>query len=454
LDSFSISNLTPKSKALIIIALLLGLSIALIPQLRDVVLSSRFQWAIPITQAQTTYEMILNASHWANWTSNLKNFAWHEYNPDNLYSTVGAGKANTDIQYYGFNETSVYNDFPDPFPPINSTLQEVWLGFESYTTAPLNETMRLRAWNGTFWSNTILIDDYETETMVWYNFTIDPSLGTSLFPSWESFGNISTRQYFFTTDAGGCYTNINYFVSWNETASKAGKQPYLLKQITKGKKGDKILVYNRDDGIHWGELQEVIPHIGTWEIYDIFSGVVEIKWEAGKYDWLHHNQLTGNHPLTIKRNDEVITIRVDEILPTDLTPHIHHEPMKDGQIWVELKEHSITYEPIIKIETWKFEGNVYDLKTSNPLDKFFITTITPDEMTTLKTLEASGINLGAYIDPLREGKTTYYIDWFPVKAIYTIEAPTVCIPCLFVGMATFSIIIAVILVIAGKREKH
>jgi len=53
----------------------------------------------------------------------------------------------------------------------------------------------------------------------------------------------------------------------------------------------------------------------------------------------------------------------------------------------------------------------------------FMTFISDEELEVLKELEEKyGVNLGNYIDPLREGKWTGYVDWLPVLVSYTAPA--------------------------------
>ena len=322
--------------------------------------------------------------------------------------------------------------------PGGSTIDSVIVGCEGSVTT--TDTQRISAcvsWDGgSSWG---AYRDFGFTTSE-SNKSVDVTSDTTWNLDKLSNANFRVKLKYEAQGVEGCFTPGTYFISWNETATAYKKQPWILKEIQKAQEGDLILVSNHWEGIHWEEISTLSIHNGTWEVYDIWCGTVPIEYKYRGEDkvfyWNHHGQVTGEHPCLIYRDERWMIIPASEIKLGDGQRHITHErrELKPGE-YIVMEDHWLETDMIWKIDVSKFTGLVYDLKTDDPRDHFFMTYITDGEMEILKTLaEDFGVNLEMYVDPERAGKWTGYVDWAPVTVHYTEEGEEEWIDCQYIGV--------------------
>jgi len=384
---------------------------------------------MPFATAQSgnEYTVIFNASSTAAITSGWVN-PTYTYVSDNNWTYSDTDNAEQEYAGYGFNFTEQH------------VIKEVYVGVEGYTTNAENETLEVAVWNGSVWiSHTA--EDYSTETMQWINFTADFEW------NYNQANQIKTRIRLDVVGVG-CYPNKTYTVTWNGT-------DWILKNIEKVMVGDLVLGWDLTVGLKLVEVIAVDRHEGNWTLVDVWSGNVTYKFRNKEITIKSHVVLTEDHSVFVYskdkgwRKEKAGNLRVD----VDYLGHLYHD-FEPGKTFWTLEEHYVKMFPVENITKLAYNGTVYNIRVNETDTKLFLKYLTEEELQTLKqTAQLLGMKLDYLLDPIIWSKTTYIIDWLPVKIVYTQLPITEAAPKPFGFIAAITIIFLIMIGITMKQKR-
>ena len=358
---------------------------------------------IPSAYAQTTqiYSPSTTTTIVSGW-----NYPERAFSSDNSRTYTSADDAKQEYSGYGIDI------------PSSATIEGVYVGLEGYTTDSSAESLTVGIYDGSTWYAKTATD-YTSETLQWINFTAS----TTWTP--EKCNQIKTYIRYDTTAAGGCYPNSTFFVVVNSTQGTFEDTSWDVLPVSQIKAGMQLLAWNKTSWkLQFASVTDVETHEGNWTLYDIWSGelniTIRIKGQKITINWKSHIELTGNHPLLVYRNSTGNWERLNASRVYNLWRQGEHLYL--SHLWwnYTLKPFEIT-----NITTRQFTGTVYNLRSTGPEIMFFGKTLTPKEQKILQFLKEMGLPIGKFPPFLIIAvKTTYYVDWLPVKIIYSTPTGT------------------------------
>lgn len=302
-------------------------------------------------------------------------------------------------------------DYGLNIPP--STINAVWVAFE-HLGGHVNDTCYVRfSWNGgadfTSWLQMPL-----TQFEVFFDEDV-----TSL-RNW-TYTDFTDAN--FVVDAGvhiyatGCYHPDSEVGMWEEKTIDFNMD---VKRIADVKKGDVILGFNMTSGEYIPNVMLADANIikGETTFYRIIAEYPMKYWDKAIYPWNKPDEV-GYKDVCVTPEQRIFTVEKGYIPASDVEVGMHFHGLfrQEGRM-------VIIPVPITEIQT--FKGDVC-VTLDGTSDIFFTHYL-----------------MGRIVK-------TYYLDWLPVKVIYT---PTpVCIPCLFIGLC-FVGAMAGAIVWHSKRKRH
>jgi len=313
------------------------------------------------------------------------NYPSNAYSSDNYRTYTSTDDAEQEYAGYGINI------------PSNAIIDKVYLGVEGYTSDTTNEQLTVRIYDGSSWYDWVIYD-YSSETLQWRDVTG--------FTTWtpEKCNQIKTRIKYDVATGGGspepCYPdNVFILCILNETH-------FILKRPSEIQVGvDYVLTYDPDFGFNKSRVVEVEVHNGTFPMRKITidKQAELLNW---KYSFNEFIYLTSNHPIYSPKYG----MRVPA---SNLTIG---DPLSD------LYKGEFKNVTIIDIEDFNYTGSVYNVRVSESAYYFSACF----EEFQVELFEAQfGENWRILKHP--EGltlaiKLTYYVDWLPVKIVYTLPS--------------------------------
>ena len=279
--------------------------------------------------------------------------------------------------------------------PSNAIIEKVYVGIEAYTTSIGGEDLYVKIYDGSSWYQK-QASDYSDETMIWMDFTDS----TNWTP--EKVNQIKTRILYDYVGGSGevCYPDNTFILCiLNETH-------FILKRPSEIQAGvDYVLTYDPVFGFNKSRVFEVEVHNGTFPMRKITidKQAELLNW---KYSFNEFIYLTSNHPIYSPKYG----MRVPA---SNLTIG---DPLSD------LYKGEFKNVTIIDIEDFNYTGSVYNVRVSESAYYFSICF----EEFQVELFEAQfGENWRILKHP--EGltlaiKLTYYVDWLPVKIVYTLPS--------------------------------
>ncbi|MCD6240130.1 hypothetical protein J7K27_01210 [Candidatus Bathyarchaeota archaeon] len=363
-------NTKPTTKKLILIPIFL-------------LLLSLFANLTPKTQAQQeiteTYSPSSTTTIVSGW-----NLPERAYSSDNYRTSTSTDGAEQEYAGYEINI------------PSEATIQNVYVGVEGYTTASSTEALYVKIYDGSTWY-TKTATDYSSETLQWLDFTSS----TSWTP--QKVNSIKTRiKYDYTGSGGGCYPNNTLILTYlNETH-------LILKSPSQITRKDLILTYNYTQGFAYTPVETVEIHNGTWEMLKITLETT-FKLKGKIFEWHDFIYLTTNHP----------------IFSPKLKQRIPAQNLKVGDQLLGLELGEFINVTITKIEQFTFNGTVYNIRFSSEYKNYYYFAISLEQwqISLLEAIFGKNWNILKKSDIFTLGaigKLTYYVDWLPVKIVYTL----------------------------------
>ena len=333
-------------------------------------------------------------------------------NPTNVYSS------DDNRAYSSTDEAEQEYSGYDINIPSEATIKGVYVGVEGYTTDASNEELFVYLWDGNVWYG-VTAHDYSGETLQWLNFTSV----TSWTP--EKVNSIKTKiEYNIITQGGGCYSNRTFFVVVDETDGTFENTSWNILPVSELKVGMTLLVWDDErKTLTFDNVSAIDVHEGTWQLYDIYSGELDLPItivykNKTITEWKSHVELTGNHPLLVYRN----ATQSWEIMNASTVYELwsNGETLCISHLWYN---YSLKLFPIWNITVRTFNGKVYNLHGSKPSIYFFGKTYNPDEEILVEVIKAMIEEYGKQPPwMIIAGKQTYYVDWLPVKIVYTLPS--------------------------------
>lgn len=321
----------------------------------------------------------------AGWTNPT-----YAFTSDNQYAYAGAvSPAEQEYSGYGISI------------PSDAQNIQVYVGAERYTTYGSSEDLSVKVYDGANWY-TGAIPDSSTEALYWYNFTT----ATTWTPA--KVNSIKTRLYFTVVAGGGdtCFSNNTYLLTYNYTH-------LIFKPIATLVKGDCLFARN-SSGFYVVPVIDVLRHEGTFEVLRITvnkPSMFKVKDYTIRFNWNESIEITPNHPIFNPKTKTKVPAGNLSI----------------GDMLTDLNLGGFINVTIVNIE--KFIANVtYDFKVPPEYANlnFFGIALQSWQVSALKQVLGDNWNVWKYPEQFSciglIIKATYYVDWIPVKIVYTTTA--------------------------------
>ena len=173
---------------------------------------------------------------------------------------------------------------------------------------------------------------------------------------------------------------------------------------------------NKRKVLTFDNVSAIDVHEGTWQLYDIYSGELNLTIMNHTITWKSHIELTGNHPLLVYRNATESWEKLNATAIYQLW--CKGESLYISHLWYN---YTLKPFPITNITTRTFKGKVYNLHASKPNIYFFGKTFNKEEQQAIEIIKEFINEFGKQPPFLFiSSKTTYYVDWLPVKIVYTL----------------------------------
>ena len=335
------------------------------------------------------------------------NYPSRAYSSDNSRTYVTSSNDGAEQEYSGYAINV----------PSGASIEKVYVGVEGHTSDSANEILYVKIYDGSIWRSKS-VTDYSSETLQWIDFTS--------FTSWtpEKVNSIKTRIKYDYTGYTGCYSNQTYFVVANSTDGSFENTTWSILPVSQLEVGMTLLAWDDENKVlTFDNISAIDVHEGTWQLYDIYSGELDLPITIvykNKVitEWKSHIELTGNHPLLVYRN----ATESWEIMNASTVYELwsNGETLCISHLWYN---YSLKLFPIWNITVRTFNGKVYNLHGSKPGIYFFGKTYGPDEEILVEVIKAMIEEYGKQPPwMIIAGKQTYYVDWLPVKIVYTLPS--------------------------------
>jgi|GEM_PF-1879195 hypothetical protein len=215
-------------------------------------------------------------------------------------------------------------------------------------------------------------------------------------------------------DSGGCFPDgekeITFF------ALKDEKDRWLVKRASELQAGDRLWVWTRE-GFKTEPIVEVKIKEGKFDVYEFWSGKVQLK---PNIEWYAHYTITGDQPIAIfEKQTENLFAGPMFFKARDVYDMISHgREFWIGHLWGP-KPH-IKMFPITKAVKKRFTGKVYIPVIADKSARFFVKTLTAEELETLEALGFSIEKQQRLGPPFLAiiGKWTSYVDVVAVRVTF------------------------------------
>lgn len=374
----------------------------------------------PVVQASPDEETRSPTSEDGYWDD-----AGYAYTSNNTYASAFIRNGWNIWGDYGFSVESGMN------------IDEVLIGVEHYVSGSIY-SIQVAVYDGTDWSAWSDAHTYETETMLWLDFTG--------YNSWtpERINAIETKVIYRTSGGGGCYPNNMYFVVI-ENASLLEQEllnitdwnfynPRQIQEALNQNRTLYVLSWSDEEGWFVNEdslIVQVDEHDDEdYTLYDVYSGVMDIDYvdEDGKNKtekWVSHIELTSNHELLYSFDGDYWFLDTSESLYNNW---MNNETIYINHLWwnYTLKPFPVTDVKVTK----KFKDKVYnvwtkgDMESTPDLPRLFKKgkTLTDQEYDMLMHLKKCGVPIGQFppfLSITAKVPWTVYLDWIPVKVTWS-----------------------------------